>query len=729
MAGNNAVSPDQFTQFGELLEYLRRREGLTQHELSIAVGYSDSQISRLEHNQRVPDRATLTARFVPALEIAHEPEWTARLLELANETRQAKISGDETSLIQISPPKLQAHTGNALILPFLRIQLLGGFSVSYGERAVASISTPRLQSLLAYLVLNANIPQSRQHIAFLLWPDTSESNARNNLRQFLHQLRHLLPDPDRFLTADANTVCWHQGEGQIIDVQRFEHALVEAETAEQRADMSAAQHRLKEALSYYQGDLLPSCYDDWIISDRERLRQRCHSATQKLVHVLEEQHEYAAALLAAQSLLRLDPLDENTYAMLMRLHDLNHDRAAARRVYQTATELLQRELGVEPDETLRQAYQRVAGLLEVHPPEGTALQLTLVGRQVEWQQLQAAWQQTMKGNAHFALITGEAGIGKSRLAEELFNWATRRSFTAAHARSYAAEGRLSLAPVTEWLRSPTLRPYLKNLDKVWLTEVARLLSELLSENKGLARPEPINEYGRRQRFFEALARAVLAAPRPVLLWIDDLQWCDPETLEWLHFLLRFEPHGSLLVLGTARSEESPPDHPLVALARQLRGEAKLVSIELSRLDAAETARLASQIDGRELDVVATMHLYRETDGNPLFVVETVRAGVGNVLSDEAATSTSIDQETPTLPPRVYAVIAGRLAQLSPIARKVAELGAAIGREFTLDVLLRAGQDDEANTTAALDELWQKRIVRERSANVFDFTHDKLREVM
>jgi predicted ATPase/transcriptional regulator with XRE-family HTH domain len=89
---NIVVSPDHFTQFGELLEYLRRRVGLTQRELSIAVGYSDSQISRLEHNQRVPDRTTLTALFVPALDLSYEPKWTARLLELAVEARRAEAS-------------------------------------------------------------------------------------------------------------------------------------------------------------------------------------------------------------------------------------------------------------------------------------------------------------------------------------------------------------------------------------------------------------------------------------------------------------------------------------------------------------------------------------------------------------------------------------------------------------------------------------------------------------
>jgi DNA-binding XRE family transcriptional regulator len=79
---------EQFTNFGDLLKYLRRRTGLTQRELSIAVGYSHAQISRLELNQRQPDLATITARFVPALDLEDEPEVAARLLELAASTSQ-----------------------------------------------------------------------------------------------------------------------------------------------------------------------------------------------------------------------------------------------------------------------------------------------------------------------------------------------------------------------------------------------------------------------------------------------------------------------------------------------------------------------------------------------------------------------------------------------------------------------------------------------------------------
>jgi DNA-binding SARP family transcriptional activator len=626
-----------------------------------------------------------------------------------------------------------------VIETILQIRLLGDFHIIYADQPVKSLYTARLQALLACLLLRAGTPQSRQQIAFLLWPDAPESNAHNNLRQLLYQLRQNLPEVDRFISADANTIGWSLDEAQEIDILDFEQALAETEAAEARADLRAAQRWLEQALSLYQGDLLPGCYDDWIAPERERLHQACQRSAQKLAQLLEKQGKYAAALLAAQKLLRLDPLDENSYAQLVRLHGLNNDRLAVRRVYQSAVDTLQRELGLEPGENLRQAY--ASALRTAHsarqpaaPPASDSAPLTLIGRQSEWQQLQAAWRRAASGEARLVLITGEAGIGKSRLAEELFNaalggQASRQGPTVARTRSYAAEGRLSLAPVSEWLRSASLNPHLASLNNLWLTEVARLLPEILTEHPNLARPEPVSEYGQRLRFFEALARAVLAAPRPLLLWIDDLQWCDPDTLEWLHYLLRFEPHSALLVLGTARSEESPPDHPLVALARQLRGEGKLDSIELAPLDAAETARLASQVAERDLNEDEAIFLYRQTEGNPLFVVETVRAGISSEPAVDAPTPPAqLDSDARTLPPRVYAVIARRLAQLSPPARKVAELGAANGQAFSLDLLVHAGQDTEESAIQALDELWQKRIVHEQGPNLFDFTHDKLREV-
>ena len=151
-----------------------------------------------------------------------------------------------------------------------------------------------------------------------------------------------------------------------------------------------------------------------------------------------------------------------------------------------------------------------------------------------------------------ALIAGEAGIGKTRLAEELEGWADRQGILTANARGYAAEGELPYAPVAAWLRARPLPP----LEPVWLTELARLLPELLATHPTLPPPEPLREAWQRNRLFEALARGVLCCGRPRLLVLDDLQWCDPDTLAWLHYLLRFDPNAALLVVGTLCTGES-----------------------------------------------------------------------------------------------------------------------------------------------------------------------------
>ena len=164
---------------------------------------------------------------------------------------------------------------------------------------------------------------------------------------------------------------------------------------------------------------------------------------------------------------------------------------------------------------------------------------------------------------------------------------------------------------------------------------------------------------------------------------------------------------------------------------QLGNTVGLTEIALDPLDAAETAKLAAQVVGHDLEIGAALRLYRETEGNPLFVVETVREGLGQVPGGVPET-TSFDPPVadgrPSLPPRVYTVIAGRLAQLSISARELVGLAAAVGRAFTLDILVRAGHVDEDAAVQALDELWNKRIVREHGASSYDFTHDKLREV-
>ncbi|MGD2146624.1 MAG: AAA family ATPase [Anaerolineae bacterium] len=614
----------------------------------------------------------------------------------------------------------------------LHIKLLGDFRLAYGDEPVVGFDTPRLQSLLAYLLLHREAPQSRHRLAFLFWPDSPESQALTNLRNLIFRIRHQLPDADRFLSIDRNTVQWRSDAPFDLDVAGFEGALARADqaiaTGPREADQDSSRLALEQAVALYAGGLLPSCYDDWIHSERQRLEGAFGQALESLARLLEDRQEYDAAIRFAGRLLRQDALHEDAYRRLMRLYALKGDRARALRIYHQCATVLDRELGVEPSRPTRAVYEQLLALEDVPEPPApllgqVATASPLVGRQGAWGQLRNAWRIASRGRPQLVLITGEAGIGKTRLAEDLVQWAARQGIATASARCYASEGELAYGPVAAWLRAlplPEMEPDRR-------TEVARIFPQILVDLPQQPRPGPLVEAWQRRRFFEALARTVLGAAQPLLLFIDALQWCDRRTLEWLHYLLRFDPRAHLLIVGAARPAMTANDAPLTSLLHGLRRDEQLTEIPLSPLTLAETGTLATHVSGRKLGQNLLECLYGETEGNPLFIVETVRAG----LPDEVLGSAEegfICVPRP-LPSRVTDALMARVAQLSPLARSLAELAATIGREFTFSVLANASDRDEDALVRVLDELWRYRILREQGEDAYDFSHDKLREVL
>jgi DNA-binding SARP family transcriptional activator/predicted ATPase len=620
----------------------------------------------------------------------------------------------------------------------LDISLLGGFKILEGGQIITAINQPRQQSLLAYLLLNAHSPASRQHIAGLFWPDLPEAQARNNLRQLLHQIRHALPDSDRFIEVSASSVAWRAGAPFRLDVFEVDQEMGKAGEARRKGDVTAERNALGQVLNLYRGSLLPSCYDDWIIPERERLHQICLEALERLALILEGQHDYPAAISIAQRLVQHDRLHENGYRLLMRFYSLTDDRASALRTYHTCADILERELGVEPEPITREIYERLrrADTKMLLPAKDQVQEksLPLVGRSNAWMDLKTAWQKSILSGPRLVVITGEPGIGKTRLAEELVEWCARQGINTARTRSYASEGQLAYGPLADLLRCNPFRPALKRLDKVWLTEIARLLPELLAEVPNLPRPEPLKENWQRQSFFQGLARVMDEVRQPLLLVIDDLQWCDGETLEWLHYLLRTDPEARLMIIGTIRADEIAANPPLQALMVDLHQVDRVVEIALEPLDVSETAYLAEHALGQDLDGETAQHLFLETEGNPLFVLESLRSGfIGGKHSSTAAEvrktapiiSTALSDR---LPPRIRGVIAARLSHLSAPAHDLACLAATIGRAFSYEVLLEASGAGVNDLADWLDELWQRHIVRELTENSYDFTHDKLREV-
>jgi len=233
-------------------------------------------------------------------------------------------------------------------------------------------TTARLQSLFAYLLLHADAPQSRAHLSFTFWPEASEPNARNNLRQLLHQLRQALPDPDRCLRTDVHSVQWATDASFSLDVALFDRAVAEAGAAGREGDAARRRVCLERAVELCHGPLLPSCYDDWIAPARERLARRCEDAVAALVSQLEEQREYTSAIGHVRHWLQHDPLDEEACRWLMRLLALAGDRVAALQAYRQFADAFRRELAAEPSAATVQTYERIRSAEHVprRPQEG-----------------------------------------------------------------------------------------------------------------------------------------------------------------------------------------------------------------------------------------------------------------------------------------------------------------------------------------------------------------------
>ena len=652
--------------------------------------------------------------------------------------------------------------------PTLQVRCLGRLSLRYCEtpdlpiRDLPLPATLKAQSLLAYLIAHRDRPQGRDHLAEIFWGDRPEHNARRSLATALWQIRRCLPDDD-FLLADAADVQINPRRTFWLDVAEFEKL---ARTRTAPAHVSA----LQQAVALYRGEFLDGFYDDWVLSERYRLESLYCDALAGLMAAREALGEHEAVLAVALRLLEQDSLREDAHRAAMRAYCRLGQRQAALAQYGRCRQMLQAELGIEPmAETLALRQAIIEGRLAcapgatlavpVAPPHrelarrGPALhpldvagQIPLVGREQELAFLADGWQAALRGGCSLLLVSGEAGVGKTRLVQEFADQQRWLGSRVLAGRCYEFERLLPYQPVTEVLRSlpPAVVAAVSATLPEWvIAQVARLAPDIFGREPALSgtntAPQGVQSEAQ-ERLFEGVSQCLarLAGQAPLLLVLEDLHWATDSTLQLLHYLARAVVAQPLLIVGTLRPETVPPAHPLATLGRRLEREGLARRLHLPRLSAAAVASLIGQLsgDGEGARLLAE-RLYRETEGNPFYLIETVKAlfeqgairvEAGVWWADYAA----LGRGRLPLPASVSETIVARVGRLNDEAQDAVSVAAVAGREFDFDLLREAWGKGEEATLAALDDLLRQRLVTEAVGSAgsdYAFTHHKIQEVV
>lgn len=556
----------------------------------------------------------------------------------------------------------------------------------------------KTRALLAYLAVTERLHR-RDRLCALLWDVTDD--PRGALRWSLSRLRKVLcADLDR-IVAEREEVALN-ADGMVIDASML--ARLHA-----RGFAAADDPMLERAASLYRGEFLEGLelpdfldFSAWCIEQREQARRRQAELLSELVARQREAPE--RALPFARQRVQIDVFDLEAHrALLDLLLKVGHVAEAQQR-FEHAQRLF-RQVSA-PDAIALDHAWRALRSTGAHPPATSSMAppterpaprvdaaalpsagvSTFVGRQPTLVRLKAMLDDVRRtGETRIALVTGEPGIGKSRLAEQLCAAADASGFVIVTGRAFEAESTRPFGPWADALE--------------------------VNVQHEVAEGNPAS----RESLFEMLRarlEARAAQGRGLVLVLDDLQWFDRNSAELLHYLVRTDKCRTWVVLMLARGGELPDNEAAVRLLRSLRREYTVQHVELEPLTREEIEALVGReatFDGR--------HAYDVSAGNPLYALEFVRAQREGL----AGPTTTLVQ-----------LLRDRIAKLPERAADVLRWGAVLGRVIDptrLEGLTSLAADELVDALERLEQSSLLRIDATRLSERYSFSHDLIREAV
>jgi len=360
-----------------------------------------------------------------------------------------------------------------------------------------------------------------------------------------------------------------------------------------------------------------------------------------------------------------------------------------------------------------------------------------VGRSNEYGLLIGLIARLTTGTGYTVLVEGEPGIGKSRLMREVARYAEARELPTLATNCYEIERAMPYQAVIDLVtRALDLAPAaaLRDLAPVSLAELAALVPEIGERFPGLPKLSSDFPEARQARLSRAVGQLLEAASggRPSILMVDDIQWADDASAQVFHYLARRAARRPVLVICAYRDEDLESDERLARWVESLRRETDARRVPLPRLRHADTESLVTALAGANLDDShlgtpgLAERLHRETEGNPFFLT--------SILQSLSEGETQLEPRPSggpgLLPDALRAAVRVRLAHVPREIRPTLETAAVLRRRFDFDTLLEVTGDPEERLLAAVETLVKRRLLREEpGGGAYDFSHDKVREVV
>lgn len=610
--------------------------------------------------------------------------------------------------------------------PDLELRLLGELQLLRAGRPLALPPSKKTRALLAYLVVTGRAHR-RERLCSLLW-DVAD-DPRGALRWSLSKLRPLVNGDAERLVADRESVEF-LAQGAQIDLPVLKRRL-------QGPLDDVATPVLEQWSKQFRGGFLDGLeltefhdFQAWCVAEREHTRRMHAHLLASLVQRLEQSPEQA--LPHAQTRVQIDPLDADARAKLIVLLSGLGRRAEAVEQYRAGKRLF-KELGAPEPSVLRSAAERIelgassipplanssqpdpraaeaAAASETTPetnPDAvppSTLQLgelpPIVGRAPLLERVRQRVTEANHACRQLGLLLlGEPGVGKSRVLAEIRATAYQRGGTVIDGRAYEAELGRPHGPWIDALRRLSQKGGNPDAER----ELHRL------------QPEPTerqHEGDSRDSLFASLGQFIAERARsrgPVLLLLDDVQWCDEASVALLHYVLRVNQRSRLFVVLAARDGELTDNVPMSRVAQGLLRNRHLEAIKLERLDPDQTVELVR----RAMPEADAASVFAQSGGNPLFALEIARAG----LSGHSAAAISLRN-----------VVSERIERLPQDAADVVRWAAVLGSVFSPERL-------EALVALEAEELWRTLETLERHALLttegddYAFAHDVVRNVV